>query len=137
TSDVTLGFDTQYMQRNRQQADGYLLARRRDDVEFARFRIRRNFSRKREQPIGLPADRRRYDDQLMAIAVKPGNAPGDIAYALGVADRSSSVLLNDQGHSRATSDRSEGKCRVGSAKAERVGQRGADLHRPRVIGHEI
>ena len=55
----------------------------------------------REEPIGLAADRRRHHHQLMALAVKPGNAPRDVADALGIADRGSTILLNDQCHGRA------------------------------------
>jgi hypothetical protein len=65
---VALRLDADLVQRDRQQADRHLLAGRRDDVELARIRLRRDLLREPEQPVRLAAHRGHDDRPVDAPA---------------------------------------------------------------------
>src|SRR5205085_10412094 len=94
------------LQRQREEADRLLLARGGDDVELAGGRLRVDFLREREKPVGLARHRGGHHHQLVALAGKARDAPRDLADALGASHRGAAVLLDDQGH-----DSSAGKSR--------------------------
>ena len=86
------------LQRDREEPDGHLLAGGRDDIELARIGMRRQLLRQRDQPVGLAAHRRDDDDELVSLAMKARDPPGDIADAVDAADRGAAVFLDDQCH---------------------------------------
>ena len=85
-------------QRHRKQRDRDLLAGGHHDVELARVRVRLNVLRERDQAVGLARHRRDDDDELVPARLPVRDAARDVLDALGAADGSAAVLLDDQSH---------------------------------------
>ena len=95
---VALRLDAEFMQRDRQQADGHLFARRGDHVELARIGFGESSWASASSRLVSPLIADTTTDQLMAFAVVARDAPRDVPDALDAADRSAAVFLDDQRH---------------------------------------
>jgi len=94
------GIDACVMQRDGQQADADLFARRRDHVEFARAGLGRNLFRETQQAVRFAGHRRRHDDHLVACLVPFRDALRDVLDALDRAHRCAAVFVYDECHCR-------------------------------------
>ena len=110
----THGVDAISLERDGQQPRRHLLARRGDEIEFARIglRGRRRMGRIQrdaigaesggaglgecQQTIGLARHRAWYDHHLKARPVPLGHSAGDIANALDGTHRGSAIFMHDQ-----------------------------------------
>src|SRR6266508_97491 len=82
--------------RERDQADAHLLARRRDHVELALVGALAHLLGEREQAVGLARHRRHNDHHLVALALGLEAAARDRPDALDRADRGTAEFLHDE-----------------------------------------
>ena len=90
------GGDAQRVQGDRGQRDGRLLAGGKEHIHFPLVGQRHDFLGQFDEIICHPAHGRDDDDNLVAFGVIFGDASGDILDALGIADRSAAVFLDEE-----------------------------------------
>ena len=133
------GGDAERVQRHGGERDGLLLAGGDEHVELAGARLRRYFPRQLDQPVRHPRHGRDDHDQPVPGPVRFGDAGGDVADALGRADRGAAVFLDEERHGKGPSlagiDAGDNRSRAaeGSLKTDFTAPRGGDNQR-RTVG---
>jgi len=84
------------LDRHRGERRGDLLSRRRDCVHLARVRKRRHLMSKPQQAIGLAAHRTHDHDDVIAPPLRLEASTRDVTDAVDRADRSATILLNNE-----------------------------------------
>ena len=94
------GGNIQRVQRNGRERDGLLFAGGEQHIHLAFARQRHDFLGQLDEIIRHAAHRGNDDDDLVALRVIFRHARGDIFDAVGVADRSAAVFLDNQSHTK-------------------------------------
>ena len=94
------GLDAELLQRERQQADGHLLAGRDDDIVFARVVQRADAGVTVDQLVGGAGHGRDDDGDLVAGIDFAFDLARDILDAVDVGDRGAAEFQNDPRHCR-------------------------------------